>query len=106
MEDDTALVRYLLDAADVACVQVAAFGSSPHIRISFALNDSALTEAIVGIRTALSALFQGLFHRPFDRLNVGVRRALGPAWSTVNVGRGERGPRFGVTPCRSRRHGD
>jgi aspartate aminotransferase len=56
IQDDTALARYLLEIGNDACVQGAAFGSSPYLRFSFALAETALTGAISQIRDALGAL--------------------------------------------------
>lgn len=54
--DDTALARYLLEVGKVACVQGAAFGLSPYLRLSYTLDESELTRAIVQIHDALDAL--------------------------------------------------
>lgn len=56
MEDDTALTRYILDAAMVACVQGAAFGLSPHIRLSYAASTDELKTALERLSDALGAL--------------------------------------------------
>ncbi len=54
--DDEALVGYLLDEAQVAPVQGAAFGLSPAFRISYATSEAILTEACDRIATACAAL--------------------------------------------------
>jgi aspartate aminotransferase len=54
--DDSALARYLLEVGKVACVQGAAFGSSPYLRLSYTLAEGELTRAIVQIHDALDAL--------------------------------------------------
>ncbi len=56
MEDDSRLTRYILDAAMVAGVQGAAFGLSPHIRLSYAASTNELTTALERLTTALGAL--------------------------------------------------
>lgn len=56
MADDTALTRYILDAAMVACVQGAAFGLSPHIRLSYAASTDELKTALERLSDALGAL--------------------------------------------------
>ena len=56
IEDDTALARYLLEVGNVACVQGAAFGLSPYLRLSFTLSEAELTRALSQIRDALGAL--------------------------------------------------
>jgi aspartate aminotransferase len=55
MNDDD-FVTYLLEAEGVAAVQGAAFGLSPHFRISYATSTEALQEACVRIIRACSAL--------------------------------------------------
>lgn len=59
LEDDTALTRYILDSAQVAGVQGAAFGLSPHIRLSYAAATDDLENALARLDTALEALKQG-----------------------------------------------
>jgi aspartate aminotransferase len=54
--DDAAMARYLLEAAKVACVQGAAFGLSPYVRLSYTLGESELARAIDQIRRALRVL--------------------------------------------------
>ncbi|PVA11027.1 aspartate aminotransferase [Pelagivirga sediminicola] len=56
MEDDTALTRYILDAAMVAGVQGAAFGLSTHIRLSYAASTDDLKTALERLTGALGAL--------------------------------------------------
>ncbi|WP_033920512.1 pyridoxal phosphate-dependent aminotransferase [Sphingomonas sp. 37zxx] len=56
IDNDEAFVTYLLDEAKVACVQGAAFGVSPAMRISYATSDSLLREACTRIATAVDAL--------------------------------------------------
>jgi aspartate aminotransferase len=54
--DDTAFVTYLLETEGVAVVQGAAFGLSPHFRISYATSTEALEEACRRIQRACAAL--------------------------------------------------
>ncbi len=56
IDDDTAFVTYLLEAAGVACVQGAAFGLSPYFRISYAAATEVLEEACRRIQRACAAL--------------------------------------------------
>ena len=49
-------MTYLLEAEGVATVQGAAFGLSPHFRISYATSDENLTEALSRIARAAAAL--------------------------------------------------
>ena len=56
IENDTDFVTYLLDAEGVAVVQGAAFGLSPHFRISYAAATEALEEACRRIQRACAAL--------------------------------------------------
>jgi aspartate aminotransferase len=56
IDNDEALVGYLLDEAKVAPVQGAAFGLSPAFRISYATSDAILTEACNRIAEACAAL--------------------------------------------------
>ncbi len=59
IKSDTDLASYLLHHGKVAGVPGAAFGLSPHFRISFALSRSDLGSAVDRIRTALGALDGG-----------------------------------------------
>jgi aspartate aminotransferase len=56
IEDDNALVLYLLDAQGVGTVQGAAFGLSPAFRISFATSTAELTEGCDRIARACAEL--------------------------------------------------
>ena len=56
IEDDSALVMYLLDAQNVGTVQGAAFGLSPAFRISFATSTEELTEGCDRIARACAEL--------------------------------------------------
>ena len=56
IESDEDFVSYLLGAEGVACVPGAAFGLSPHFRISYATSESALREACGRIQNACGAL--------------------------------------------------
>jgi aspartate aminotransferase len=56
IENDEDFVSYLLEAQGVACVHGAAFGLSPHFRISYATSEEALKEACGRIQTACKAL--------------------------------------------------
>ncbi len=56
IDTDEAMVGYLLDDAEVAVVQGAAFGLSPAFRISYATSDTLLREACTRIQTACAAL--------------------------------------------------
>lgn len=58
IENDEDFVTYLLEAEGVACVHGAAFGLSPHFRISYATSDEALEDACSRIKKACSALEQ------------------------------------------------
>jgi aspartate aminotransferase len=53
---DGDFVEYLLEAEGVAVVQGAAFGLSPHFRISYATSTEALTDACTRIQRACAAL--------------------------------------------------
>ncbi len=53
---DEDFVTYLLESEGVACVQGAAFGLSPHFRISYATSPEALTKACTRIQRACAAL--------------------------------------------------
>lgn len=54
--NDEDFVSYLLEAEGVACVHGAAFGLSPHFRISYATSETALEEACRRIQKACGAL--------------------------------------------------
>jgi aspartate aminotransferase len=54
--NDGDFVEYLLESEGVAVVQGAAFGLSPHFRISYATSTEALTEACTRIQRACAAL--------------------------------------------------
>ncbi len=54
--DDEAVVTYLLEAAGVATVHGAAYGLSPHLRISYATSTERLDEAAARIARAVAAL--------------------------------------------------
>ncbi|HXP30770.1 MAG TPA: pyridoxal phosphate-dependent aminotransferase [Stellaceae bacterium] len=56
IESDGDFVEYLLDSAGVAVVLGAAFGLSPHFRISYATSTEALKEACARIGRACAAL--------------------------------------------------
>ena len=56
LRTDEDVVLYLLDAAGVATVQGAAFGLSPHFRISFATSETVLTDAVARIAVAVADL--------------------------------------------------
>ncbi len=56
IDDDQALVGYLLDEARVAAVQGSAFGLSPAMRISYATSEPLLREACTRIGEACMAL--------------------------------------------------
>ena len=56
IESDEDFVTYLLESEGVACVQGAAFGLSPHFRISYATSEEALKEACTRIQRAAAAL--------------------------------------------------
>ncbi len=56
IESDGDFVTYLLEQANVACVQGEAFGLSPYFRISYATSTEALEEACKRIHTACEAL--------------------------------------------------
>jgi len=56
IENDTDFVTYLLETEGVAVVQGAAFGLSPHFRISYATSDELLTDACERIQRACAAL--------------------------------------------------
>jgi aspartate aminotransferase len=56
IKDDTDFVTYLLDSEGAAVVQGAAFGLSPHFRISYAISTEELTDACGRIQRACAAL--------------------------------------------------
>ncbi len=56
IETDGDFVDYLLEAEGVAVVQGAAFGLSPHFRLSYATSTAALREACTRIQRACAAL--------------------------------------------------
>ncbi|MBX9858018.1 MAG: pyridoxal phosphate-dependent aminotransferase [Sphingomonas sp.] len=56
IEDDSALVTYLLDEARVAAVPGLAFGLSPAMRISYATSETILREACTRIQEACAAV--------------------------------------------------
>ncbi len=56
INSDEEFVTYLLESVGVACVQGAAFGLSPHFRISYATSESALKTACERIQKACAAL--------------------------------------------------
>jgi aspartate aminotransferase len=56
IQNDEDFVTYLLEEFDVAAVQGAAFGLSPHFRISYATSNEQLKEACTRIQKACSAL--------------------------------------------------
>ena len=56
IKNDEDFVTYLLESEGVACVHGAAFGLSPHFRISYATSDKILKEACARIGRACGAL--------------------------------------------------
>jgi aspartate aminotransferase len=56
IENDSDFVEYLLEAEGVAVVQGAAFGLSPHFRISYATSTEVLKDACTRIQRACAAL--------------------------------------------------
>ncbi len=56
LETDEDFVTYLLESEGVAAVHGAAFGLSPHFRVSYATSTEALTEACERIQRACAAL--------------------------------------------------
>ncbi|MCP4329778.1 MAG: pyridoxal phosphate-dependent aminotransferase [Alphaproteobacteria bacterium] len=56
LKTDEDFVTYILEAEGVAAVQGAAFGLSPHFRVSYATSTEALTEACTRIQRACAAL--------------------------------------------------
>jgi aspartate aminotransferase len=56
IETDEDFVTYLLETEGVACVHGAAFGLSPHFRISYATSDELLKEACTRIQRACANL--------------------------------------------------
>jgi len=59
IETDLDFCSYILEAKGVAAVHGAAFGLSPHFRVSYATSDEALVEACKRIRRACAALSRG-----------------------------------------------
>jgi len=59
IETDLDFCSYILEAEGVAAVHGAAFGLSPHFRVSYATSDEALVEACKRIKRACAALGQG-----------------------------------------------
>ena len=56
LETDEDVVAYLLESEGIAAVHGAAFGLSPHLRISYATSTELLTEACTRIQRACAAL--------------------------------------------------
>jgi len=56
IETDADFVRYLLEAGEVAVVPGIAFGLSPYFRISYAVSDEVLTEAMARISRVVDRL--------------------------------------------------
>ncbi|HEY8190747.1 MAG TPA: pyridoxal phosphate-dependent aminotransferase [Micavibrio sp.] len=56
IKNDEDFVTYLLESEGVACVHGAAFGLSPHFRISYATSEKILKDACLRIERACSAL--------------------------------------------------
>lgn len=56
LDDDAAIADYLLQHARVAVVPGAAFGLSPHIRLSYATDEETLLEACRRIETSIAEL--------------------------------------------------
>ncbi|MDX8401267.1 MAG: pyridoxal phosphate-dependent aminotransferase [Mariprofundaceae bacterium] len=56
LEDDVAVCEWLLDEAGVALVPGTAFGAPGHVRISYAVSQDTLAEAVRRIRAAVAAL--------------------------------------------------
>jgi aspartate aminotransferase len=56
IENDTVFITFLLESEGVAVVQGAAFGLSPHFRISYATSTEVLEEACARIQRACAAL--------------------------------------------------
>ena len=59
IETDLDFCSYILEAEGVAAVHGAAFGLSPHFRVSYATSDEALVEACKRIKRACAALSRG-----------------------------------------------
>lgn len=57
LESDQDVVAYLLEAEGIAAVQGAAYGLSPHLRISYATATETLKEACVRLQRACGALY-------------------------------------------------
>ena len=64
IEDDSALVTYLLENANVAAVQGAAFGLEPFFRLSYALNRDDLEIALDRMGQSLGELTPSVTKRP------------------------------------------
>lgn len=56
LESDEDFVSYLLESQGIACVHGAAFGLSPHFRISYAVSEDTLKTACERIQTACNVL--------------------------------------------------
>ncbi len=56
IETDEDFVAYMLESSGVACVHGAAFGLSPHFRISYATSEAVLSSACERIKKACAAL--------------------------------------------------
>jgi aspartate aminotransferase len=56
LDNDVEIARYLLSNAHVAVVPGAAYGLSPYIRFSFAMDEGLLTQGLSQMRQALSRL--------------------------------------------------
>ena len=56
IEDDTAFVTALLEETGVSIVQGAAFGLSPHFRVSYAASDESLADAVARIARFVDGL--------------------------------------------------
>ena len=56
IETDTDFVNYLLEAGEVAVVPGIAFGLSPYFRISYAVSDAVLAEAMSRIGRIVDSL--------------------------------------------------
>jgi aspartate aminotransferase len=57
IDSDETFAKYLLETYGVAVVHGAAFGLSPHFRVSYATSTEALTEACERIQRACAALY-------------------------------------------------
>jgi aspartate aminotransferase len=56
VRDSATLCDYLIDEAKVVCVPGSAFGMEGHVRLSYAISDSEITEGLGRIRDALARL--------------------------------------------------